>query len=118
MAEMTKYRLKSFTLFESVISITIISVLLAIASMIYGNLMSAENPISEFEAKQEIQTMLLLADAQEVIFNQELEFESYSIKQTVEPFKGNTKLLLLTYEVFSLEGDKWLEQKHLKATNE
>lgn len=118
MAEMTKYKLRSFTFFESVISITIISILLAIASMIYGNLMSSTNPISEFEAKQEIQSMLMLANTENTIKNQVLEFETYKIKQSVESFNGNAQLLLLTYEVYSLEGDKWLEQQHLKATNE
>lgn len=110
-------RLKAFTLFESVVAISIITVLLVVASMIYSNVISSEKPLTYYQAQEEVEKIFTETKASGAFFTQSFSFETYDIQQDVEFYKGNNKLYQITYTVTS--GTKtWWTEKHLIANSQ
>ena len=107
----------AFTLFESVVAITIISLLIGIGSMIYGNLVQAERPISYYQAKEEIDQLLMDLKQNKNYFNQNFEFDSYNIEQKVTFHLGNKKLYQIEY-VVSSQGKEYWSENHLISNSQ
>ena len=110
-------RLRAFTLFESVVAISIITILLVVASMIYGNIMSSEKPLSYYQAQEEVNKIFNETKAEGAFFTKNFSFEKFDIQQDVEFYKGNTKLYEITYTVTSGTKEWWI-QKHLIANTQ
>ncbi|MEO9531930.1 MAG: hypothetical protein ABJG68_15740 [Crocinitomicaceae bacterium] len=111
MAEL-KGRLKAYTLFESVVAISIITILLVISSLIYGNVIESEKPLSYYQAKQDVQELFQETKATSAFFTKNFSFETYDIQQDVNFYNGNKKLYEITYTVTSGTHQWWVE-KHL-----
>jgi prepilin-type N-terminal cleavage/methylation domain-containing protein len=109
--------LQAFTLFESVVAISVISILLLISTMIYSNVIGSEKPVSYYQVKQEIDGILIETKKSQAFFNKNFSYENYSIEQTVEHYKGNKKLLQLSYTVRSAN-DVWWIENHLVANRQ
>ena len=110
-------RLKSFTLFESVVAISIITVLLVVASMIYSNVISSEKPLTYYQAQEEVEKIFNETKESGAFFTQSFSFETYDVQQDVEFYKGNNQLYQITYTVTS--GTKnWWTEKHLIANTQ
>lgn len=110
-------RLKAFTIFESTVAITIISIVLGISALIYSNVLHSETPVLVYQAKEEIDLLFNQNKAQHSFFTQQYEYESYTIQQTVDPYKGNQKLMRIDYSVMIADKSYWKES-HLITTNE
>lgn len=105
-------KLRSFTLFESVIAVTIITVLIGMSTLIYGNLVEAEKPLAYYEGKLSIDRLLRQLRIEKNYSNRTISFETYEIVQNVSPYQGNKNLLLVEYDI--LTGTKnWWNEKHL-----
>ncbi|NOQ74880.1 MAG: hypothetical protein GQ574_22895 [Crocinitomix sp.] len=105
-------RLPAFTLFESVIAITIITVLIGLGTMIYGNLMHSEKPLAYYQAQAEVEVRLQELKSKQLFMRENFEYENYEIEQKVTFYKGNKKLYLVTY--IARAGDKeLLVENHL-----
>lgn len=107
-------KLKSFSLFESVVAIAIISVLIGIGIVVYSNLVQAERPIPFYQAKEEIDLMYHELQNTKAFFPKTLSHETYSIEQKVDFHNGNKKLYLIEY-VVTAQNKKWYSEKHLIA---
>lgn len=107
---------RAFTLFESVVAITIISILIGIGTMIYGNLVEAERPVAYYQAKEEVD--LLFKDLKETkaFFSKNYDYETFSIQQKVDFHKGNKNLYQVEYTI-NAQGKKWWNEKHLIANH-
>ena len=109
-------KLKSFSLFESVVAIVIISVLIGIGIVVYSNLVQAERPIPFYQAKEEIDLMYHELQNTKAFFPKTLSHETYSIEQKVDFHNGNKKLYLVEY-VVTAQNKKWYSEKHLIANH-
>lgn len=109
-------KLKSFSLFESVVAIAIISVLIGIGIVVYSNLVQAERPIPFYQAKEEIDLMYHELQNTKAFFPKTLSHETYSIEQKVDFHNGNKKLYLVEY-VVTAQNKKWYSEKHLIANH-
>lgn len=109
-------KLKSFSLFESVVAIAIISVLIGIGIVVYSNLVQAERPIPFYQAKEEIDLMYHELQNTKAFFPKTLSHETYTIEQKVDFHNGNKKLYLVEY-VVTAQNKKWYSEKHLIANH-
>ncbi|MFT5819679.1 MAG: hypothetical protein ACI8ZM_000904 [Crocinitomix sp.] len=109
-------KLPAFTLFESVIAITIITVLIGLGTMIYGNLMHSEKPLAYYQAQAEMQVRLQELKSNEIFIRENYEYENYEIEQNVTYYKGNKKLYLITY-IARTGGKELLVKNHLIPNN-
>ena len=110
-------KLKSFSLFESVVAVSIIAILIAIATLTYGNMLEAEKPLAFYQGKSEIDGMLKNLKKEKIFISQTKDFDTYSITQSVNPYQGNNNLLLVEYEIKA--GTKtWWTEKHLVSNDQ
>lgn len=117
MAQLKKYsskKLAAFSLFESVVAITIISVLIGIGTLIYGNIVEAEPPLSIYQAKNEIQKLHHELKTSGAYFSQNHDYEIFTIQQQVDFHRGNKRLYQVDYHVI-MQDKKWYSEKHLIA---
>jgi type II secretory pathway component PulJ len=105
-------KLKAFTLFESVVAISIITVLIGLGSMIYGNVMQAEKPMAYYQAQDQIDQHFQELCETKAFFNRDFELENYQIEQRVSFYNGNEKLYQVAYTV-RIAGEKLLTENHL-----
>lgn len=107
-----KKYIPSFSLFESVVAIAIISVLIAIATMIYGNVVSSEKPLLYYQAEVEVSKKLEAIRREQEFISRVYEYDDYSILQQVEFYRGNKKIYEVSFTVQAHE-NHWFTQKHL-----
>ncbi len=105
-------RLPAYTLFETVVAITIITVLIGLGSLIYSAILDAENPVIYYHVEEQINEHFIGLQESKAYFNQNFDHESYSIQQDIKPYNGNTKLVEVTYTAF-LGAEELLIRKHL-----
>lgn len=105
-------KIRSFSLFESVVAIALISVLIGIATVIYGNLVEAERPVSFYQAKEEIDRYYAEMKASHAYISTSFDHDTYRIDQQVDFYKGNKKLYLVEYTI-TTQGKVWWKEKHL-----
>lgn len=89
--------LQAFTLFESVVAISIIAVLIGIGSLIYGNLIKAEKPFAYFQAQEAIVQHFKNLNESKAFFNQVYDHQTYTIEQAVDFHRGNKGLYQVKY---------------------
>jgi hypothetical protein len=105
-------KLQAFTLFESVVAISIITVLIGLGTLIYSNLVYSENPIAFYQAKDQIDIQLHELSKSQAFFNREFDFETFRIEQHIEPYNGNNQLYKVTFLAFA-GTKKLIQEQHL-----
>lgn len=110
----TKAKIPAFTLFESVIAISIITVLIGLGTVIYTNLIVSEHPVLYYQAKDQIDVQLNELRTSQAFFNRDFDFENYRIEQRVDLYNGNKRLYKVTFLAFT--GTKELiKEQHFLA---
>lgn len=92
-------KLKAFSLFDSLIAITISAIVLGALSFGYGKLMESENPLSYYQAKEEITKIHHNTLVSKAYISQVYDREVYSINQSFEAYQGRQDLWQVTYSV-------------------
>lgn len=105
-------RIKAFTLFESVVAISIISVLIGLGSLTYSNLVMADNPLIYYQAKNQIDIQLHNLNESQAFISRVFEFENYRVEQNCEQYKGNKNLVNVTF-LAMIENKEILREQHL-----
>ena len=90
-------KIPAFTLFESVVAISIITVLIGLGTTIYVNLMNAEKPIAYYQAENEIDVLFQKLKEENTFLSAEFIYDNYRIQQQIEFYKGNKSLYQITY---------------------
>lgn len=103
-------KLKAFTLFESVVAITIITVCLAIGTLVYSNIVKSEKTVVSFEATNEIKRLFSDIKKTKLYFGKIFNFSTYEVVQKVENYQGIEHLYHISYEL--LVGKKSSFVKH------
>ena len=106
--------LPAFTLFESTVAVTIIAVIIGLATLIYSNVIDAERPVAYYQAKQEVDKIFFEMNQTQAFFSKNFSFETFDIKQTVDFYKGNKSLYQVDY-VVNAGGKTWWNESHLVA---
>lgn len=94
-------KMKAFTLFESVVAISIITVLIGLGAMIYGNLMHAEKPLAYYQAQDEIDQHFNELCQSKAFFNQDFKSDTYRVEQRVSFYHGNKNLYQISYTAWA-----------------
>lgn len=105
-------KLNAFSLFESIIAVSIISILTGIGSLVLANVSKSEKGILYYEAKQDVDFYLHELKENSTLISNQFDKETYSISQHVDFYKGNKSLYEVTYIVQSGE-EIWFTEKHL-----
>lgn len=96
---MFKIKTKAFTLFESVVAITIISIALGIGTTVYSNIVNSERSIVNFESKSKINSLFYDVKSSKQFFPKSYQFESFDIVQNVMNYKGIENLYKISFDV-------------------
>lgn len=107
-------KLKAFTLFESTVAVTLITIVLGMSTLIYSNILDAERPVAFYQAQQEVDQIFHETKTSGAFFTKNFSFENYDIEQKVDFYKGNQRLYQVDYTVTSGEKKLWTES-HLVA---
>lgn len=105
-------KIGAFTLFESVIAITIITVLVGIGTATYSNVVQSEKPLAYYQAKAEIDLLYQELIGSQLFVNRNLSYETFEIDQEVIPYRGNKYLFQVNWTVNS-GGKEWWKEQHL-----
>lgn len=110
-------KLPAFTLFESVVAITVITILIGLGTMIYSNVLQAENPLAYYMAKDEVDHRLQQLSEQQLFINGhsdnfQVDSDMYQIEENIDFYKENKSLYLITYIAFS-GGEELFREQHL-----
>lgn len=110
-------KIKAFSLFESVVAITIITSLIGIGSLIYGNLLKAERPVMYYQLQVEIGQHFEEVKRTKAYLNTIYQSEDYRIEQVVDRHPSNARLLKITYTGFVAD-KQLIQENHLVANEE
>lgn len=109
---MAQIKISAFSLFESVIAIVIISVCIGIGSLIYSNIIGSEEPLLATEGNEQANVLFENLKENKLYFNDQFDFENFSIEQVVKSYKGDKHLLVVVYNIYR-DRDLIGRQSHL-----
>ena len=96
---MVKLKVKAYSLLESVVAISIITICVGLGTTIYSNVISSEKPLITYDANEEIKRLFNELKTSRHYFNKSVDFELYSIEQGINFYKGNQLVYLVEYKV-------------------
>lgn len=105
-------KLSAFGLFESVIAVSIISILVGISSLVIGNLTQSEKRVAYFQAKEDVAFYFQTLKENQLFISQSFDKEIYTIQQEVIPYHDKKNLYQVTYLVLQGSEELYVE-KHL-----
>lgn len=92
--------MKASSLIESLISLTIISIIIVVSMLIFSNILNSRYNISYFQALNRIEKIKTLNEKDKIFEKKNYKFKEYIIKQEVIPYRDNTNLLELKYIIY------------------
>ena len=93
---MFKIKIEAFTLFESVVAITIISVCLGIGSLVYSNIVNSEKTVVNFESNSQAKELFEDLKLSKLYSSKNYQFKSFEINQEVNDYQGIKNLYQIT----------------------
>ncbi len=114
---MVRIKVKAFSLFESVVAISIITICIGIGALIYSNLINSDKPMLVLEAREEMKHHFHDLKQDRLYINQSFDHEIYFINQKVSPYKGNKLIYEVEYEI-EARGKIIESQKYLLVNEE
>lgn len=105
-------KLEAFTLFESVVAITIIAILIGLGTMIYSNVVQAEKPLAFYEAKTEVDKLLQQLCQEQNFMSNQSTYEGFEIEQEINFYQNNKGIYQVTYTASS-GGSELFREQHL-----
>ncbi|MBD3639233.1 MAG: hypothetical protein HUJ25_17890 [Crocinitomicaceae bacterium] len=110
-------KLKAFTLFESTVAVTLITIVLGMSTLIYSNILDSERPVAFYQARQKVDQIFFETKISGSFFSKNFSFEAYDVEQKVDFYKGNKRLYQVDYKVVSAGKELWKES-HLVANTQ
>ena len=92
-------KVKAFSLFDSLIAVTIVAILIGAVSFAYGKLIESEKPILFYKAKEEITKLHHEMVQSKAYINKTVQLEPYTIDQEIDNYQGRNDLWLVKYTV-------------------
>lgn len=111
-----KNKIPAFTLFESVVAVTIIAVLIGLGSLIHANVVSSSQPVVYDLAQNEVDRLFYNLKNEKQWITETKDYEQFQIEQKITAYQGAKNLLLITYKAFNAHKILFTE-KHLIAAD-
>ena len=92
-------KLKAFTLFDSLIAVTITAILVGAISLSFGYLVDSERPLAFYKAKEDINKLHHDLLKSKAYLSKTIDEEVYTINQNVTPYQGRQDLWLVEYTI-------------------
>ncbi|WP_027421133.1 type II secretion system protein [Crocinitomix catalasitica] len=108
-------RLNGFTMLESLVAITILSVLVWLGSAVYSNVLKSEDPMVFHQALLEVDRCHQRLTTEKEVEDKLFEYGSYTIKQEIEVYKNkhSNGLYKVTYSVADNYSNELYTENHL-----
>jgi len=111
MAQLIKIKVRGMAILEPVVAIVIISGVVTIASLIFGNIAKKNNNFLLFKAQNEIEVLMSNVDLEE---DESFGYDAFEIDKTIESYNGTGDILQVTWSVKNkLNDEHILELKQL-----
>lgn len=94
-------RVKASSIYESVISIAIISITITVATSIFVNIMSSQDSIAYYQMIEKVSQLKTTCTTKQYFKSKNFDFKSYKINQVITNYDNNKNLKLVTYNVTS-----------------
>jgi uncharacterized protein YxeA len=108
-----KYRCESFTLAEAIIAIVIIMVCFGLSTMIYINIIRSDNRLERSKAFMETKRNAIQTNTDKRYFDEETMAGGLRMKKTVEVYRNDPVLRIMTIEAFNEKGKKLSSHKQI-----
>ena len=92
-------KLKASSIYESVISIAIISITITVATFVFVNIMNSKDKISYYQAIEKVEELKNSCIDKQLFNNISVDVKEFTIHQTVDNYKENEKLKWIKYEI-------------------
>ncbi len=92
-------RLKGSSIYESVISIAIISIVITVATYIIMQVIISSKPISYYQMIEKIEELKNNCDNEKNFTNKTFNFKEYVIEKKTKNYKDNPNLKILTFRI-------------------
>lgn len=92
-------KLKASSIYESVISIAIISITITVATFIFMNIINSQDTISYYQAIEMVNKLKNECIQKQEFINKSINLKEYTIIQTVNKYKDKNKLKIVRYEI-------------------
>lgn len=93
--------IKASSIYESVISIAIISITITVATYVFVNIMNSQKSLSFYQMTEEVAKLKYDCIAKQNFTNNTITFKAFKIEKTVQNFKENNQLKLVRFKVKS-----------------
>ena len=103
-------KVNAFSLFESVVAIAIITCCIGLGSVIYNNVVTAEEPVLVLDGKAEIARLFEDLKKNRQLGSNSFNFEDFRIDQEVNHYKGHPELYQVDYKLYT--GKKMQVHQH------
>ncbi len=90
---------KASSIYESVISIAIISITITVATYIFVNIMSSQETISYYQMIEKVAELKEECEVKQSFTNKNINFKEFNISQNITNYKGNEKLKLVKFTI-------------------
>jgi len=108
MAQLIKYKVKGMAILEPVVAIVIISGVVAIASLIFGNVAKKNNNYLLFKAQNEIEALMRDVDLEE---DESFGYDAFEIDKEIETYGRAGDILQVTWAVRNKLSDETIYQQ-------
>lgn len=98
-------KIPGFTLIETVISISIISVLISIASMVFGNLIQNTNSLIEYKAKTVLRIEYQSFISDPTFNSNRKDFDGFYVERKINFYSRKKQLYVVKLLAKSIKGD-------------
>lgn len=89
--------IKASSIYESVISIAIISITITIATYIFVNIMNTQHNISYYQMVEKVAELKEDCEKKQLFVNKNIAFKSYQIEQLITNYKEQENLKLVKF---------------------
>lgn len=111
MVKLVKYKVRGAAILEPVVAIVIISGIVTIASLIFGNIAKKNNNYLLFKAQNQVELLMNDVDVEE---SESFGFDAFDIDKEVSKYNGLEDLIEVTWIVKDKNSNEnLLEQKYL-----
>ncbi len=111
--EDAKARAAAFTLAEAIIAVVIIMVCFGLSTMIYINIIRADNRSERSKAFMVTKQSAIQTNTEKRYFDEEIMSDSLRLKKRIEVYQNDPVLKILTIETFNEKGKKLSSHKQI-----
>ncbi len=110
-------KLKAFTLFDSLVAVSITAIIIAIISFSYGKLLESDPPMPFYKAKEKINELFHNLKESKTYFTKTFTYDTYTVIQNVSPYKGRKDIFKIEYDIL-INHNKIHSEKRLLINEE